>query len=266
MNCDQFQKNATPERYLRGQLSESERDEFELHYFSCDLCYTELEALRLAGAELKQRPPERFQPAREKSASWWSWWWAAPVAAAAAYAVFVVAGPSLRAPEQQRQQREITQAPPASPASDLQLLALAKFDPPPYAEAHMRGAVTPEPAGSRFLTAMRPYQAGDYRQASALLEPLLALDKSKSPPQVLFYAAGCRLLNGDAAGAEQGATQLIAMGETSYLEEAYWMRAKARFALRKLDAGRDDLRKLASLKGDWETKANQLLDRSLEIR
>jgi hypothetical protein len=259
MTCANVREQATPERYLRGELTGGERDEYELHYFSCNDCYSELEALRLLGGELAagwSRPKTVVAP---NSRNWI--WWAVPVAAC----IVMIAGVALtRKPHQPPQShaavQEVPKATPPAAVLDPQLLALTKFEAPAYREPILRSTA---PAGRDFPEAMRLYLAGDYRGAAARLESLLSVERS---PRIVFYAAACRMLNGDPTGAERGATQAIEMGETPYLEESYWLRAKARFTLGNAVAGRDDLRRLTSLKGDWAIRARELLRQSSEVR
>jgi len=46
MTHDEIQRREIPEQYVRGRLSEAERAAFEDHYFACDECFAETEALQ----------------------------------------------------------------------------------------------------------------------------------------------------------------------------------------------------------------------------
>jgi PadR family transcriptional regulator, regulatory protein PadR len=56
MNCKQVEERDILEGYLLDRLSEAERDEFELHYFECESCFSQLETERMVQAELQSQP------------------------------------------------------------------------------------------------------------------------------------------------------------------------------------------------------------------
>ncbi|MBI1786628.1 MAG: zf-HC2 domain-containing protein [Acidobacteria bacterium] len=257
MNCDQIREQEIAGQYLLGQLSEAEQEAFELHYLDCGRCAAEIESLQWMRRDLLRRQAAiRAEPLRAKRPVWW---WATPVAATA-LAVLGLALLFRPAPRRElaRQEPAVAPAPLQKPASgprEERWIVLASFRPPAYQEALLRGAGGQEP----FRSAMRHYQAGDYPAALAGL--MQARQREPRDAGVRFYLAACRLLTQDAAGAEDEAGATIGLGETPYLEEAYWVRAKARLARRHSEEARQDLLALIALKGDWESKARGLLSR-----
>jgi hypothetical protein len=95
MNHTQALIEKTAEKYLLGELTAAERDEFEAHYFSCQECAEDIKA----GATLVDNAREVFRaeskpkiavaPARTPRVSWWAWF--QPAYAAAAMMVLIAA-------------------------------------------------------------------------------------------------------------------------------------------------------------------------------
>jgi len=104
MNHTDAVSNAAVERYLLGQLSTSESDEFEQHFFDCSECSRELRASamfddnatavfvdqRLAG---HRSPSEKRSPIQAKPSAW-AWLWQRPWSAAPALAATLLAAVS----------------------------------------------------------------------------------------------------------------------------------------------------------------------------
>lgn len=242
MQCQDIQAGETGTRYLRGELSGPERDAYEVHYFECERCFTELEALRLMQAGLaRQAAAIRAEPLGSR----WGWLWiAAPALAGLALLGFFLMPPS--PPAAVVVETAKTEAKkPASP-----LVALARYEAPAYREAYLRGADTTP----RFRQAMSAYRAQDYASA------MKALRTAGPDARTLFFLAASELLNGEAAAAQSTAARVIAAGETPYLEEAYFLRAKANLALNDAAAATADLEKLVALEGDWAAHGRTLLN------
>ncbi len=45
MRHDQFIRNLAAERYVLGEMSDSEMCEYEAHYFDCSLCFQEVRSV-----------------------------------------------------------------------------------------------------------------------------------------------------------------------------------------------------------------------------
>lgn len=97
MNHSEAVQQMTAERYLLGELTSSERDAFEEHYFECQECALDLRAAATFVDEAKVQLPQltrasavpgpaRVQPARERR-SWFAWW--KPAFAAPAFALLL---------------------------------------------------------------------------------------------------------------------------------------------------------------------------------
>src|SRR5579862_5733413 len=96
-HSEAIQANAV-ERYVLGELSVSEVEDFEQHFFDCPQCSEELRMLSVfrenaRAVFLEQNPGPRIEPAKER-ASWWSGFvsvWRQPWAVAPALAAVVIA-------------------------------------------------------------------------------------------------------------------------------------------------------------------------------
>lgn len=73
------------EKYVLGELSVAERDDFEAHYFECAECASQLQALEALRGTLREPPPQ-VMPARGRS------WMERPAMARAALAASVLLG------------------------------------------------------------------------------------------------------------------------------------------------------------------------------
>lgn len=260
MNCEQIRRDEWATRYLRGELGEAERDTFEMHYFGCERCFGELEALRITQGELaRQASAIRAEAHGRETAKGWRWIWVAVPALAAGVAMVAVL--TWMRPEQSPiEQAKQTPAPPtvSTPAatSEEPLVVLARYEPPAYQETFLRGAAPSE----NFRKAMAAYQRKDWEGALQLLG-----QEPNSDARASFYRGACELLTQNAQEAIADASRVIALGETPYLEEAYFLRAKAQLHQRHSAEAIADLEKLAALHGDWEARARQLLKQVREL-
>ncbi|MBM3768455.1 MAG: zf-HC2 domain-containing protein, partial [Acidobacteria bacterium] len=120
MTCEQARENGLAATYVAGVMTDGEMDSFEAHYFACDACFAEVEAMRYARAAL-QRP-------RRKAPTLPRWGWIIGVAAATIVGVWLLRPPPVAAP-------------PAIARVDrtAQLISLAKFERPAYSPLLQRG-------------------------------------------------------------------------------------------------------------------------------
>jgi hypothetical protein len=230
MNCAEGELEFVAERYLAGRLEEAEARQFEEHYFECQRCFDQLEALRLIRQEL--RPA-----AKARSAYAMVGWIAAGLIVA--LGAGVTFWPRASAPSDARQ----TQPQPAPP----NLVALARFDPPPYQPLRLRGA-----QDRGFRRAMEQYQRGDYGAAIATLEKF-------DTAQARFFLGVSYLLSNQTDSGLAALGRVIAAGDSPYLEEARFYSAKG--FLQKSDAAgaRKQLESVIAMKGDLAAQAGQLL-------
>jgi hypothetical protein len=99
MKHEECSESLTAERYILGELSEVERDDFEEHCFSCPECADSVRCLselktgiRVAAASADPeyaREPERDRPWTSRL---WDWWLRPQAALAGACAALAVAG------------------------------------------------------------------------------------------------------------------------------------------------------------------------------
>ena len=98
MNHTEAVEKGAVERYLLGDLSNSESDEFEGHFFECGECAEELRAgalfeenakavFREQGTAGAAEPRARFEQTRMP---WWTWLWQRPWSAAPALAAIAL--------------------------------------------------------------------------------------------------------------------------------------------------------------------------------
>src|SRR5215813_13536552 len=97
MDCERAIRENTIERYLAGTLDAQAREEWELHYFGCDVCADRLENLRAIREALEEMAPQirneiRREMRPQRTASRW-WWIAVPVAIALLFLLTLVPDP-----------------------------------------------------------------------------------------------------------------------------------------------------------------------------
>jgi tetratricopeptide (TPR) repeat protein len=250
MECAQIKHEEVVERYLTGSLDPQERESFEDHYFACEQCFAALQAHRALQAALSASAPQiRAMPAPNPTA----WRWTAAMVTAAVVILAVVGirwgmRPGLSPPPAPTQ---TMQPGPASPS----LAELARFDPPTYTPTVLRGAQ--DEATRKFRAAMKQYQQGDYARAVTGLREAAKLNP-KDAGALFFLGVSC-LLSGQTDEGIAVLQQSVALGDTPYLEEAHYYLAKAFLRKSDLAAAGAELQKGAQLKGDLESKVQELL-------
>jgi hypothetical protein len=244
INCQTAQDQSLAERYVAGRLPEDLRDAFEAHYFGCSGCFQELEALRSIRRALEAGPP----PFRMDGGRRWALATIATLAAATLIAVWLWPRNSSRPDSVEH---ATTPTVPVRPAVQ-DLTELAQIEPPLYRPRVLRGVEAT--TASRFSAAMRLYQNGKFDQAVPLLEPL-----SAHHVDAAFFLTASYLLTGKPARAEASARQVIAAGDTPYLEEAHWLLAKALLAMNDADGARRELETVVGMQGEFRAQADAVL-------
>jgi TolA-binding protein len=246
MLCEEIRKDGVAERYIQGDLDETEREAYERHYFACEECLAELETLEGLRTALSQaKPPGRAIPA-------WAWVLAA--------CLILTLGIRLTWTARHAPAPQLAQTLPNTPSpapAQPNLLALAEFQPPAYSAAVMRG--TESEATLVFRKAMDLYQRGDFGRAANGLRKAVALDKED--PAARFYLGVSQLLAGQPDGGLRALRATIAMGETDFREQAQFYLAKG--LLRTGDAGEAHrlLASVARSRSPLRGEALQLLDK-----
>lgn len=261
MNCEAVRQESIVEAYLRGKLDEAGREAFELHYFECERCFAEVEAARSVQAALRQMPrgpvaiPRGRGKKKPRALSARQVWIPAIAAAALIAGVAAVVQFTRPRPAPVPTVATNTAAPPKTVAS---LYAeLARFDPPPYSRAVLRGAQ--EAGKADFAHAMDSYIEKDWPACRAALSGVVG----QYPKLVAarYYLGICSLLSGHAPEGEDALRQVIGDGDTAYLEEAHFYLAKALLAGANAEEAKAELRKTIAMGGDLEPQASALAAR-----
>jgi hypothetical protein len=208
LTCALVEERALVERYVAETLTDKHgRADFEAHVIACPRCQDEI---RLATAI-------RIELARPASARRPIPWLPLGLVAAA-----VLGGVVLLRPAGER-------------TALAQLGAVAQ--PPIYLGQAVRGAATP--ADSIFAAAMAAYDDRRYGEATAGLARALAAGVDSAP--ALFFLGASELLTNRPAEAAAAFQRVLALGETPYLPEAHYYRAKALLRLGDGSAGLAEL-------------------------
>jgi TolA-binding protein len=247
MTCTDVQARELAERYVRNDLSEAEREEYELHFFECERCHAEVETIMAVRDALAHHP----QPSLWIQSRGWLALAAALVLVVSAAVGWLLlkrdtAGPAttVSAPA----------APPATATPVAELAQLAVVEPPPYEPRRFRG-------GSRaaFTAGMERYLARDYAAAIGLLER--ATRDEPEAEDAAFYLGASYLLENRAADAARVLSRFTSRPESDYAESAQFLLANAalksgnpKAALRALDA-------TIAFHGDYEAAAQRLRER-----
>ena len=229
------------ERYVVGELSTADAEDFEDHYFACGRCLTQLETVQNV-ARLLGRPV----PIRRISY--------AGFAMAACLVIAVASGLywKLQPPGDPPPPAEVARldVPPAKPWSEL-----GKFDAPAYRETKLRG--TANAAGQTFLEGIAAYRRGAYVEAAPLLRK--ASEANPRDAKAAFFSGVCLVLAGDANGGLDALRRVDELGLTPYQEEARFYLAKALLQQNDAAAAKAALKGVVALHGDWESQAKELL-------
>ncbi len=269
MDCEQIKREEVVERYLLGQLSEAEQDAFELHYFECADCLEQVQAYGSLREELaRQRAAIPAEAVRASTG--WRWAWAAGAAAAV---VVVSLGLWLRRPQVRPQPSTPVAAAPVSKAPEqtdtdhktgeagstqgASLEELARFDPPRYSPAILRGPT--DEATLHFREGMNLYSKGDYAGTIEKLRSTVELNPQAADAR--FFLGTCFLLTEQSTEGIRELKETIALGESPYLEQAHFYLSKAYLRKGNVAKARKELQTTVRLHGDLENQARELLQK-----
>jgi tetratricopeptide (TPR) repeat protein len=247
MDCTRIAEDQVMERYLLGQLDDAELEAFELHFFECEECFSQLEALQAAQQVLTAEPVSRaLQIEHPKWIRTWGW----AVAAAAVVVIGLVAALwwVMRPP--------LYRTASLSPA----LAELARIEAPYYEPVRLRGVQ--DDAQQRFRTAMEFYSTGDYVSAIPGLEEAATLDPNA--PNISFFLGACYLLADRTSDGINTLQNTVALGDTVFLEEVHLLLAKAHVHHGEFDVARCQLEAVIDLDGDFAPQARGLLDELMQ--
>ena len=186
MTCREVEEQDIIERYFLGQLTDLQRDEFEQHYFECDVCSSQLQTEYAIQEGLRHHLP----PGGREHGAWirQKWFWMPAFALLASVALLLATGIWWHA-RKLRSQLAASQIPITKPAAEPDrgpttsgpnLEELARVQPPPYSAILLRGAE--DAAQTDSDNAMLHYLKGDYTGA---IPGLLAA--AKASPRTARY-------------------------------------------------------------------------------
>ncbi len=219
LGCAEFASGGFIERYLAQKLTAEEQEAFEAHFLTCDRCQDSLRLGAGIRSALRTAPPSRPR----RSALVWGSGLGLAAAAGLAAVLLTTAKP---APEPLARLGELVQA-------------------PLYLGIPVRGQLVA--ADSLFDAAMQDYTGEQYGRAAEGLRAALAAGVDPAPAE--FFLASSLLMTGKASEAASGYAKVIALGDTPYLAEAHFYRAKALLRLGQAAAALAELRQAAGLGG-----------------
>ena len=220
LGCAEFASGGFIERYLAQKLTTEEQEAFEAHFLTCDRCQDSLRLGAGIRSALRTAPPRRL---RRPVLIWGG---GLGLAAAAGLAAVLLT----------------TAKPAAEPLARLGELVQA----PLYLGIPVRGG-QPVAPDSLFDAAMQEYTGEQYGEAAEGLRAALAAGVDPAPAE--FFLASSLLMTGKASEAASGYAKVIALGDTPYLVEAHFYRAKALLRLGQAAAALAELRQAAGLGG-----------------
>jgi len=230
LSCDAVAELGLVERYVTKRLTQQEREEFEAHFLTCERCQSAL----VLGAGIRASLPQVRTVARGRS--WLVWGGGLGLAAAAGLAVVM-----------------LRTAGPRAPLARLGELVQA----PIYLGIPVRGG-QPRAADSLFEAAMTAYTAERFDQASSQLRAAIAAGVDSAPAE--FFLGASYLMTGRPKEASASFASVVALGDTPYLAEAHFYRAKALLRLGETRAALDELKQAGALGGVIGGYARALTD------
>jgi TolA-binding protein len=260
MNCQEVEAREIPELYLLDRLTESERDEFEKHYFECESCLSQIQTGLMVQAELRRQSLARSQAGGALQRRMWVWtpafvtavlllavgiWW---YSARKQSSGQISSSPTTASPE------ATTQSQPPSPAAPS-LEKLARVEPPVYSAVVLRGAE--DEAEQNFRNAMQYYVKADYAHAIPGLQA--AVKASPQSARSNFYLGACYLLTSKTDSAMESFRRTISLGDSTYSEPAHFYLAKAYLRKKEIPTAEDELQQTVTLHGGMEAEAKEIL-------
>ena len=255
MTCREVEERDILEQYVLDQLTDSEREEFEQHYFECDSCSEQLRIGLAIQEELRFFPRKRARGAFFRQIRIWIPGFATLVVL---FAVGVWWYTGRRPQSQRAVLPSVVTNPPVSPAqsSAAPLLdELARVEAPPYSEVVLRGAESD--AQDSFRKAMQHYMKRDYTSAIPGLRA--AVRASPQTARSNFYLGSCYLLTGQTEAAVQSLRKVISLDDPSYSEPAHFYLAKAYLRNHDVSQAEAELRIAAKPGGSRAADAAEIL-------
>jgi TolA-binding protein len=259
MNCKEVEERNILEGYLLDRLSGPEREEFEMHYFECGSCFSQLQTGLALQTELRRRPA---MPARAQGASLLRAWVWAP--AFATIIILLSAGLWWYSAHNRPPSQQVAAPPKVSPNVPVQvqppsaapsLEELARVEPPPYSAMVLRDAE--DESHKTFRKAMQFYVSRDYKHAIPGVRA--AVKASPQNASFNFYLGACYLLAGQTDPAIVSFRLTVSLGDPAYSESAHFYLAKAYLRKKEVARAKDELLKTVQFHGSQEAEAAELL-------
>ena len=217
LDCAAVTEQALVERYLAHRLSPVEREDLEAHFLTCERCQQAI----VLGAGIRAAWPQ----VRPRAGPRWVWLGGGlGLAAAAGLAAILLFTPK-RVPAELERLGMVVQA-------------------PIYLGIPVRAGPS-GPADSLFASAMTDYVGERYEAAATGLRAALSAGVAAAPAE--FFLGASLLMTAHPAEASASFGKVIAAGDTPYLAEAHFYRAKALLRQGQTAAARADLRDAARL-------------------
>ncbi len=289
MDCPRRADQDTAERYVAGTLPELDQSAFEEHFFSCEACLADVQALQAARTALAGQQARASTFAARPQAFKWSGSWSVWAGLAAAAVILVAVATWMRQPAapasetaQSTAGREGDRAPavaekdpadrsapapeapapgdrgsrpPATPPSRQLLLAqLAVVVPPRFVPLAARGEGS-EPT-ERFNTAMQHYSAARYDDAA---DALRALAAERPLAHVWFFLGVSELARGRTGAAREALEQAAGSDVQPYADESHFYLAKAALKDGDVERARRELTAAVEREAGPEGEARRIL-------
>ncbi len=260
MTCERYPDPVDAERYVSGEMSESEQAAFEEHFFACDTCFERVRDLQQVQAALRAGGTRRAEGKRSIK-------WVAALAAAAVLLLAVGAwqwsARRTRTGESAQGDHAATAAQTPSANDDARragtrqaaLSTLALVTPPSFTPLTTRGNETS--ARRQFDAAMAKYAAGQYADAEAGLSTVVTSAPDLAPAH--FYLGVSRLLLGHPADARAPLEAAASLGVSPWSGESHFYLAKAALALDDVATATAELRTAAAAGAGPAGEATRIL-------
>ncbi len=226
MKCKKFRQLILP--YLNDQLLETDKEQFELHYFNCDKCFQELNLINSLQKEsvyqkeaIKNRQPKKI-----------SFFISSPVSIAASLILVIC---SLLLILNLKPQKN-----------------LIEFEPPFYIPAEDRN----QKSENEIEKAFQLYNEKNYSQALKIFQ-----NYPHYSQQVIFYRAICLLMVGEYKQAINDFDEILRAMNPSYYDEALFYKSIALIRMNRKKEAQELLTELTQIFSPLETKARAILEK-----
>ncbi|MBN2318427.1 MAG: hypothetical protein JXR49_05090 [Acidobacteria bacterium] len=243
MKCKEFETNDFFEKYLRGELSDSDAAALEAHCFECDGCFRKLQDTESIIDLIRRTPKEQLLPARPIGI------FRVPrFVSGLAGAMAVVIAAALLVP--------LRWSNPDRYGSIVELSA------PVYIPGTVRGNTGNE-FEKLFSAGMKFYQGGAYLQAAEKLKE--ALHILPENPQATYYLGISWLFAGRPETALTYFEKMISRNAVEYLEDCRWYAAMSFLLLGNAKKAESYLQVLKDTDSRYSLSAAEWIDRIHEM-